>query len=433
MPLIKDHTTDDNKTTYADDMHDIMTAVPSWLLRWGITLFFVVLIMVVSIAAIIKYPDVVKTSLKIVSSDVAKPVVPKVTGKLVKLLVNNNDKVRGGQPLGFIESTADHQKVLVLIERLNRLKTNMALNQTDQSFFNNSFYGELGELQPAYQAFTTAYISYKSSTQNGFLVQKRAYLQKDIVSLNQQAVQLKAEKDLQQRDFNLAQDEYDMHKKLAKQNVETAAELRQQESKYLAKKQPLLQTDAAMISANTNYLAKQKEILELDNTVVEEKAKFLQSLNSLLSQAEDWKSKYVLSASKDGFVVFAGTVQENQIVSPNNNVFYINAGNTDYFGEMSIPQNNSGKVRTGQTVLIKLKSFPFEEYGMIKGKLSYLSDVPYHDSVFLSKVTFKLSKSPDPQKQIHLKEGMNADAEIITEDATILQRITRNLIKALKN
>jgi len=433
MPLIKDHTTDDNKTTYADDMHDIMTAVPSWLLRWGITLFFVVLIMVVSIAAIIKYPDVVKTSLKIVSSDVAKPVVPKVTGKLVKLLVNNNDKVRGGQPLGFIESTADHQKVLVLIERLNRLKTNMALNQTDQSFFNNSFYGELGELQPAYQAFTTAYISYKSSTQNGFLVQKRAYLQKDIVSLNQQAVQLKAEKDLQQRDFNLAQDEYDMHKKLAKQNVETAAELRQQESKYLAKKQPLLQTDAAMISANTNYLAKQKEILELDNTVVEEKAKFLQSLNSLLSQAEDWKSKYVLSASKDGFVVFAGTVQENQIVSPNNNVFYINAGNTDYFGEMSIPQNNSGKVRAGQTVLIKLKSFPFEEYGMIKGKLSYLSDVPYHDSVFLSKVTFKLSKSPDPQKQIHLKEGMNADAEIITEDATILQRITRNLIKALKN
>jgi hypothetical protein len=131
--------------------------------------------------------------------------------------------------------------------------------------------------------------------------------------------------------------------------------------------------------------------------------------------------------------VFAGTVQENQVVSPGNNVFYINAGNTDYFGEMSIPQNNSGKVRTGQTVLIKLKSFPFEEYGMIKGKLSYLSDVPYHDSVFLSKVTFKLVKSPDPQKQIHLKEGMNADAEIITEDATILQRITRNLIKALRN
>jgi len=46
--------------------------------------------------------------------------------------------------------------------------------------------------------------------------------------------------------------------------------------------------------------AKQKEILELNNQVEEEKAKFLQSLNSLISMAEDWKSKYVLTASQPG-------------------------------------------------------------------------------------------------------------------------------------
>jgi hypothetical protein len=56
-------------------------------------------------------------------------------------------------------------------------------------------------------------------------------------------------------------------KSLRKQKVETPAELRQQESKYLAKKSPLIQTDAALITASTTTLAKQKDILELDNQV----------------------------------------------------------------------------------------------------------------------------------------------------------------------
>jgi hypothetical protein len=31
-------------------------------------------------------------------------------------------------------------------------------------------------------------------------------------------------------------------------------------------------------------------------------------------------------------------------------------------------QNNMGKVKEGQEVLVKLKSYPFEEYGMIRGR-----------------------------------------------------------------
>jgi hypothetical protein len=37
------------------------------------------------------------------------------------------------------------------------------------------------------------------------------------------------------------------------------------------------------------------------------------------------------------------------------------------------------------------------------------------------------------KKPVNLKQGMIADAEIITEDATILQRLTRNVIKAINS
>jgi multidrug efflux pump subunit AcrA (membrane-fusion protein) len=409
---------------HSDDIQDIITTVPSWLLRWGITLFFGILVLIVGLSAFIRYPDIVKASLKIDSPNSPKPVVSKIAGKLVQLLVKDNEPVKTGQPLAYLESTAD-LKVLQIQVLQNKPLNSVVFNQADNVQF--------GELQSSYQVFFQSYLTYRSSINNGFYVKKKTYLQKDLSDLTKQEKQLIAGKAIQQRNFSLANDEYEMHKKLEKQKVETPAELRQQEAKYLAQKSPLIQTESALITANNNYSAKQKEILELDNQIMEERSKFLQALNSLISQADDWKNKYILSASQPGKLTYAGIIQENQVLTPGQEVFYINPGNDEFFGEMAIPQNSMGKVKEGQEVLVKLKSYPFEEYGMIRGKIKYIAEVPYKDSVFISKVNFKIKNSSDLKKPIHLKQGMMADAEIITQDATILQRIGRSVFKLVNN
>ena len=419
---------------HTDDMQDIITAVPSWLLRWGITLFFGILVLIIGLSAFIRYPDIIKATLKVDSPNSPKPVVAKIPGKLVKLLVKENEAVTAGQPLAYLESTASHDKVLSLLNNLKQLQiqalqnkplNNLLLNQADNIQF--------GELQSGYQAFFQEYVAYRSSVDNGFLVKKKAYLQKDLTYLTKQQQQLNEEKAIQQKDLGLAGEEYEMHKKLNQQKVETAAEFRQEESKYLAKKSPLVQTEASMISGENNYAAKQKEILELDNQVQEEKGKFLQALNSLISNAEDWKNKYVLCASQSGKLTFAGIVQENQVFNANQEVFYVNPGNEAFFGEMAISQNNMGKVKEGQQVLVKLRSYPFAEYGMIRGRIKYIAEIPYKDSVFISKVDFGIKDASDLKKPIHLKQGMMADAEIVTQDATILQRLGRSFFSIIEN
>jgi len=120
-----------------------------------------------------------------------------------------------------------------------------------------------------------------------------------------------------------------------------------------------------------------------------------------------------------------------QVLAPNQEVFYIDPGDEGFFGEMTIPQSNMGKVKEGQQVLVKLRSYPFEEYGMIKGRIKYISEVPYKDSVYISKVDFKIRNTSDMRRPIHLKQGMMADAEIITQDATIMQRIGRSIFKII--
>jgi len=68
---------------HSDDMQDIITAVPSWLLRWGITLFFGILVLIISLSAMIRHPDIIKAQLKVDSPNSPKPVVSKISGKLV--------------------------------------------------------------------------------------------------------------------------------------------------------------------------------------------------------------------------------------------------------------------------------------------------------------------------------------------------------------
>lgn len=419
---------------HSDDMQDIITVPPSWLLRWGITLFFGILVLVVGMSAIIRFPDIVKAQLKISSVDAPKAIVAKVSGKLIKLLVQDNQQVKTGQPLAYLESTANHQEVVKLLGQLLQFQQKVLAGlPVGGSFFNPASSYSLGELQSPYQTFMQSFLSYESAINEGFFVKKKVFLRQDLSSLNKQKDQLATQRSLQQHDLKIAKEEYEMHQKLEREKAETPAELREAESKYLSKQSPLVQTDAAILTAGSNYEAKEKEILELDNQVMEEKAKFLQALNSLISQAEDWKSKYVLSASQNGKVSFAGIVQQNQVLQSGQDVFYINPGNNNFFGEMAIPQANMGKVKENQEVLIKLRSYPFEEYGMIRGRISTINDVPYKDSVFLSRVDFDIKNTTDLKRPVHLKQGMLADAEIITEDATMLKRISRNLIKIMHN
>ena len=98
------------------------------------------------------------------------------------------------------------------------------------------------------------------------------------------------------------------------------------------------------------------------------------------------------------------------------------------YGQMLVPQNQLAKVKEGQEVLIKLKRYPFETYGMLRGRIKYIDPIPQQDSVFISRVDFNTDLSP-LSEQMQLKKGMMADAEIIIQDVSVMQRFSRSIFK----
>jgi len=419
--------------THSEAVTEIITAVPSWILRRGIALIFVVLLMIVLLSAFIQYPDVVKTSLRVNSLNSPKPVIAHQQGKLVKILIKEGELVKEKQALAFIESTAQHRDVIALSKQLQALQQKLNATASIEPKDLKTSTLQLGELQNSYQIFYQEYLSFINTQDDGFYLTQRNYLQRDLAEIQKLQNQIKQQQTIQLQEYANAEEEYTAYQKLKSKNVISNSEFKQQENKYLSSKYPLQQSATALLNNNASYLAKQQELATLEQTIKEQQAKFRQALNSISNETEAWIMKYVVSAPLEGKVGFAGIIQENQQVALNQELFIVNPGNTNFFGEVQIPQYNMGKVSLGQRTLVKMRSFPFEEYGIINGKISYITDVALKDSVFIAKIDFTKFEQKDKDHPIVLKPGMMADAEIITRESSLLQRFVRNITKMLNS
>lgn len=417
----------------SEEIQEIITAVPSWILRRGILLILLVLLSIILLSAFIHYPDVVKTTLKVNSLNSPKGVIAHQPGKLVKIIVKENELVKANQALAFIESTANHTDVIKLAENLKKLQQQLSNASVSSTNYFDVTGLNYGELQPSYQSFYQEYLQFMNTQNGGFYLAQKAYLQRDLAEIQKLKAQIHQQKQIQEKEYANAEEEYDAYKKLKSKNVISNSEFKLQENKYLASKYPLQQTATALLTNNSTYLAKQKEIATLENTIIEQQAKFRQALNSIITETDSWLLKYVVSSPIAGRVGYAGILQENQNVALNQELFMVNPGNTNFFGEVQIPQYNMGKVNVGQKTLIKLRSYPFEEYGIMNGKVSFITDVALKDSVFIAKIDFGKFEQKNPEHPIILKPGMVADAEIITRESSLLQRFLRNMTKMLNN
>ena len=111
-------------------------------------------------------------------------------------------------------------------------------------------------------------------------------------------------------------------------------------------------------------------------------------------------------------------------------LFYILPDSTQYFAEMIIPQYNFGKVAIGQEVLLKFTAYPFEEFGSVVGKIEYISTTP-SDSGYLAKITLPTGLITNHRKVLLYQHGLLAQAGIVTENRSLLERFYYNIIKQI--
>lgn len=418
----------------SESVQDIISYNPHWLIRYGTSVFSVFFLFLFVGTFFISYPDIIKSPMKLTSADAPKAVISKVNGKLIKLFVKDNDAVRQNQVLAYLESTANHEEILALSEQLNQIEKEVSEGRyEDLNNFVKANFSNLGELQPDYQSFEQSLTQLMSLTSQGFYNQKRQILQRELDNLRYMSSKLDEQLFIYRKDFTLAQKEYEAHQRLAKRGVLSTLELNREESKLLSKQLPIKQTESAMMSNKAEQSTKSKELLELDKNLFEQKNYTVEALKTLISTVNTWKNKYIITSPTNGKVFFQNSLQENQSLTSNQELFYIGTNKlNDYIGEMHVAQDNFGKVKLNDKVTIRFNSFPAEEYGTVNGVVTSISQIPDKENTYLVKVKLPQGLTTSNTKKLAFRNGMLATADIITEDKSLADKILYQFRRAFE-
>lgn len=417
----------------SEEVQEIIGRPPHWLVRWGIMAFFGVLGLVILSAAVIKYPEVIHAPLRLSAVDAPQSLESRISGKLVQITVSNNSRVEGGKVLTWLESTARHQQVMELDEKVDSMRV-WLLNGNLQRLnsFDSGQFTDLGDIQNTFQGFEQAYREFVSYLPDRYYSRQREILMQEMDYTRQLMEHLHQQKEIQQKEYNLTHKEVEMKRRLAENDHIASIELNRAEAELSTRQLPLQQTESAMINNVISQFAKEREIMELDKRTEEQSSMFLQSLNLLKSAIDEWKTNYLVTAPFSGRVVFAGILQENQNVSVGQPLFYIQPANTLFFGELAISQQSFGKIQEGQQVQVRFSGYPYHEFGSVGGRVEYFSDFPVRDSLFFAEVHFPDGLITNYGREITPRNGMTGQAEIITEDMRLLERVVNNITKELR-
>ena len=205
---------------------------------------------------------------------------------------------------------------------------------------------------------------------------------------------------------------------------------RNEQSKFIGKQLSMPQIKSAILTNESLQNDKRKEIAELENQIIVQKNNFIQAVQSLISQFQQWEFKYLVKAPIDGTVQMAGFYQQNQYIKSGQLLFYVQPDSMQYFTELFISQYNFGKVSVGQEVLLKFQAYPYEQFGSVSGKIEFISPIPT-DSGFLARVSLPKGLTTNYGKTLHYQYGLFAQADIVTENMRLLDRFYYNIRRQL--
>jgi multidrug efflux pump subunit AcrA (membrane-fusion protein) len=410
-----------------------MDIKPNKLARLGTPIVCAILLVLATLSYFIKYPEIISARATLSGTNMPKPIMVYQSGKISHLFTQNGSQLAEGDLIGCMETTADWKEIMRLSSRIDSLykSLNTSDNKNIEKIMSIPF-TNLGELQSDYQTFTLSYIPFRDYVIGAYASSKRMLLENDIQLTAQAKEALEQQSLLFKEDISLSQTTLDNNKALLKDKIISEQEYRELSSRDINKKMTVPQLRSGYVAIASQKNEKQKELLELDNQIKTQNALFRAAAYNFKSKIETWKRNHLLIAPVAGILSFKTFIQENQFLETGKTLGIINPINSDYYLEMLIPQNNLGKVATGQKVLLKFNAWQWQEYGTVTGKIEYISNVA-SDSGYLAKIILPHGFHTNRGKILSYKEGLQAQAEIITNDITLMQRFYYSMIKQLKN
>jgi len=408
----------------SEEVQEILSKVPNWMIRWGSVLFLSLIILLLLLSWAIKYPDTIQTETTITTQVPPQKVFSRTTGRLDSIYVQDSEKVSKNTVLAILDNPAKTNDLYYLKSILD------TLNFEERTIYfpiNEVPILILGDVETAYANFENSYSEYElNKSLNPYLNEATA----NQVSLNELKTRLRnmqSQYALNHSELQLKQNDLDRNKNLLEKGVISQLDYENKQLELLSVEKGIKNLETSISQVREVISTATKNVKGTEITRTREEAKLLrstlQAFNQLKKTIEDWENLYVLKSEIHGKVSFLNYWSNNQTVNQGDLVFTVIPDNqTNFIAKSKALAQNSGKIKPGQKVNIKLENYPETEFGMLKGEVSHISLTPDIEGNYYIDVSLPHRLITSYKKEIVFKQEMSGTAEIITEDLRLIER-----------
>jgi multidrug efflux pump subunit AcrA (membrane-fusion protein) len=406
---------------------DVYMMKPSWWMRWGVTVFLGIFILLFFLAYIVRYPDIIKCEIRISTTKPSITFQLPEDAEIQKILVNNNAAVKQNTNLLVFRNSANYKDVLALDKAI----VNFSYDDDKLTAFFEKYVGanmQLGEtIEGEWTSFSNELLLYyKIRKMNSFQSQIK-YLDDEVDGLKRLQTHYSTLLQIDDKQNEINEEKMKIDSILSSQKVLSRVDNYTNRQNYYSKLSELKQNQIQVtrIGAEIVKLMNNKKSLMSNEkqSLLTQSVSIRTSLGRLHAAIEAWKKRCLFVAPFQGKVHFLQNLEEGNIFA--GKLLTVLPDSTSHFIKANISVEGAGKVRVGQRVLIKLNDYPYKEYGVIEGKLSEFSLIS-DEKFYVGRIDFKY---PDIAKhKISIKDNMRGIGEIITNDRSLLERVFSNIL-----
>ncbi|MEO8532341.1 MAG: HlyD family efflux transporter periplasmic adaptor subunit [Flavobacterium sp.] len=413
----------DGLKIYSEEVRDVLSAPPIAIQKWGNTILLLFIIILFLISWFVKYPDIITSQIIITTNIPPQKLIVKSTGKIEAILVKDKVIVKQNTPLAILENSANYEDVFLLKKILDTIN----IDKTKFPFEKLKF-AELGNIESSYANFKKESIADELNSQlQPYKIEK--------TSQNYEAIQIKdrlslleSQKEITIKELALQRNDLDRYEILYKKEIYSSQEVEKQTLLYLQaqKEYKVLLSTISQLKSSLNELHKNKKTTHLNERKedINVENNKIQAFYLLKNALKEWELSYVLQSSINGTVSFLQIWSKNQTLEAGQTIFAIVPINENgYIGKIKATALNSGKIKTGQKVNIKLINFPSREFGIIKGIVNTISLTPDKEGNLLINVDLPKGLETSYKKNIVFQQEMQGSADIVTDDLTLIERL----------
>lgn len=262
----------------SEAFNEVLSTIPAWIIRWGITMIACVVLILVIGSALFKYPDIISSTVTLTGTTPVSRIVARTSGKLQEVYVENNSWVKAKTLLAVIENPAKTNDIIWLKELVSQAESHL-----DSIALIPSRQLQLGSLQSIYSSFYLSMSEYRQFKELAYHLKKIDLVKERIVKNEIYYTNMLKQRRLSEIQAGIAHQQYARDSLLGIKGLISKEAAEESYSRYLQSFLSLESMDRSLENLQIQLVQMRESLYDTEYQYLDQKNKLETQIRSLVN------------------------------------------------------------------------------------------------------------------------------------------------------